>query len=426
MGCGSSRSVAVDNSSKVNTKKDKKVRKESSDSEEVNNEIVDIKNKNLGSPKVPDVPEHLEKKHENAETDQKYLTDVADAGRFDIHKDKEEAEANPHMGASPVIPERDQKKIDIPNMNDSPTIPKEDKKEESPRPLPQNPHLEEEKSGKIMTEELKEEVVKVLPEETRQPKVDQELHENTQPVHNEQVHEEPVGTGNVIKRADGYDSKPTEAEEPPKDIALPPIPGAEPREEQVVVDEENTSMMTPEEKENEEKKDEPTMDNLEIDKPEILKSESIQEESEKPGDKIVEDPKKNMPMPAEAKIIEKEANAIEKEANNIDKQAELIHNVVNEKEQEMFEKTKPEEDKEETVTPAPVPEIPSLQEMTPEAGDTPAAKVDEEEGSSTQSDKSPQEATYTKMKTVEYDETEDKEKENSKASEEHPEPALQA
>lgn len=106
-----------------------------------------------------------------------------------------------------------------------------------------------------MTEELKEEVVKVLPEEYRQPKVDQELHEITEPQKEEVIHQEPIGTGNVIKRADGYDLKPTLdedpkiEEEPVKNIVLPPIPGAEPREQRIVVDEEHTEMMTPKEKE---------------------------------------------------------------------------------------------------------------------------------------------------------------------------------
>lgn len=164
-----------------------------------------------------------------------------------------------------------------------------------------------------------------------------------------------------------------------------------------------------------------TLDHLSINKQEVLKAESINEESPKndheedKGDQVVEDPKKKMPLPAEAKIIERDANIIEKECNNIDKQAEFIHNIVHEKEQEMFEKTKP---KEEEIKPDPLPvqDIPALEDMTPEVGDQPK---DEEEGDSTQSDKSPQEATYTKMKTVEYEEQDNKVKE-------HPDPVFGA
>lgn len=146
MGCGSSRSVNVENS-KASKRKEKKIRKESEISNDLNDQIVDIKNKNLGSPKVFDTPKELKKEHENAETDQKYLTDVHDRGRFDIHKDKEEAKKHPHMGASPVIPQRDLKVIDIPNINASPIVPIDVEREESPRPLPENPHLSAEKPG---------------------------------------------------------------------------------------------------------------------------------------------------------------------------------------------------------------------------------------------------------------------------------------
>lgn len=143
------------------------------------------------------------------------------------------------------------------------------------------------------------------------------------------------------------------------------------------------------------------------------KVDQIQPGSLKELDEIVDDneEEKEIPLPPEAEIIEKEAKEIEKEAAKIDEIVENFEEDMRKVEQEMFEKNK-----ENSVEPqpAPVQDIPQLQDMTPDVGDSPKH---DDEGSSTQSDKTPEAATYTKIKTVDYEKKEEdtKKKGSSKA-----------